>query len=85
MHPVTIRSEPYSKGETQNSLVCDPQLPLRCANGNFCKVKQVPEQQTAESLAKVLRATGEHWGLNRKRTACLHGNTGIIMVGVLGL
>lgn len=84
LQPVTIRSERRFKGETQRSLVCDHQLPIWCTNGNFCKVKQVPEQQTAESLAKVLRAAGEHWGLNRKRTAWLHGNASI-MVGVLGL
>lgn len=82
--PATRHKQIRLRGETQRSLVCDHQLLLWCTNGNFCKVKQVPEQQTAESLAKVLHAAGEHWGLNRKRTACHHGNTSII-VGVSGL
>lgn len=47
------------------------QNPKRCQNSRRLKTWQ-----------NVLLTAGEHWGLNGKMTACLHGNASIMEVGV---
>lgn len=70
----------------ERSIMCDDHLPLWCTSGKqevlFCKnPKRRRNGRRLKTWQNVLLTAGEHWGLNGKMTACLHGNASIMGVG----